>query len=264
MSKFRTCSSKVGDEFGQFSDVDPSLPPMHLADMNTPETSKHDPDLSLLLENNQKWVDKMNKRDPAFFKRLGAGQSPKYFYIGCSDSRVPANEILGLEAGSVFVHRNVGNMMQVGDINALTALEYAVEHLKVDHIIVTGHYDCGAVKAATQKVDLGLIEHWLRGIRDVYRLHQLSLDMLMDEEERHRRLVELNVVEQCLNVYKNGVVQRSRANSYGDKEFTTPRIHGLVFDPKVGRLRKLPINFKRQLENYAHIYDLYDAPKRKS
>lgn len=273
-SNVRFCSSNIGgsnnvgeeDEemFGKFSDRSPDMPPIDPTELPAaaPDTL-NDPDLHVLLDNNKRWVEKKNSEDTGFFERLGAGQAPKYFYIGCSDSRVPANEILGLEAGTVFVHRNVGNMMQVGDINALTALEYAVEHLQVDHIIVTGHYDCGAVKAATQKADLGLIEHWLRGIRDVYRIHQLSLDMLMDDEERHRKLVELNVVEQCLNVYKNGVVQRRRIRSYGRSDtqgFTTPRIHGMVFDPKIGILKKLPINFKRQLENFSHIYDLYDIP----
>ena len=126
-----------------------------------------DPDLKSMLEANRTWVDARNKADPTFFKRLGAGQQPKYLYFGCSDSRVPANEIMGLEPGEVFVHRNVGNLVPGNDLNSLSVLQYAVEVLDVKHIIVAGHYDCGAVRAAVKTHDAGLIENWLRGIRDV-------------------------------------------------------------------------------------------------
>ena len=127
-----------------------------------------DPDLKSVLEANRTWVDARNKEDATFFKRLGAGQQPKYLYFGCSDSRVPANEIMGLEPGEVFVHRNVGNLVPGNDLNSLSVLQYAVEVLDVKHIIVAGHYDCGAVRAAVKTHDAGLIENWLRGIRDVY------------------------------------------------------------------------------------------------
>ena len=127
-----------------------------------------DPDLKSVLEANRTWVDARNKEDSTFFKRLGAGQQPKYLYFGCSDSRVPANEIMGLEPGEVFVHRNVGNLVPGNDLNSLSVLQYAVEVLDVKHIIVAGHYDCGAVRAAVKTHDAGLIENWLRGIRDVY------------------------------------------------------------------------------------------------
>jgi carbonic anhydrase len=220
----------------------------------------HDKDLQDLLENNKKWVAKMKLQDPTFFDKLGAGQAPNYLYFGCSDSRVPANEILGLEPGTVFVHRNLGNCVGGQDLNALSVLEYAVKHLDVKHIIVTGHYDCGAVRAAASKQDLGLIENWFRMIRDVYRLHQTQLDMVQDDEERHRKLVELNVVEQCLNLYKTGVVQRKRLETYQDPSVphAYPRIHGMVFDPKDGVLKKMPINFGRAVEKLKHVYDLYE------
>ena len=216
-------------------------------------------DIQDLLDNNKRWVKKMESNDPDFFNRLGAGQAPKYLYFGCSDSRVPANEILGLEPGNVFVHRNVGNQVNGQDLNALTVLEYAVEHLGVEHIIVTGHYDCGAVRAAQSNQDLGLIENWVRMIRDVHRLHRRTLDAIDDPEMKHRKLVELNVVEQCLNLYKTGVVQRHRKKTHADQstKYATPRIHGLVFDPKDGVLKKLPISFKETIDKYKHIYDLY-------
>ena len=158
--------------------------------------SKPDPDLDFILENNRKWVKRRSEEDPNFFQNIGGPQHPKYLYVGCSDSRVPANEILGLGPGQVFVHRNVGNQINGNDLNVLSVLEFGVMHLLVKHIIVTGHYDCGAVKAATQKQDLGLLENWLRSIRDVHRIHQTELANIVGEEEKHKRLVELNVMEQ--------------------------------------------------------------------
>lgn len=228
-------------------------------------TDRLDPDIVGLLEKNKQWTREMKAKDPAFFDKLGAGQAPKYLYFGCSDSRVPANEILGLDPGEVFVHRNLGNCVGGQDLNALSVLEYAVEHLDVKHIIVTGHYDCGAVKAAASKQDLGLMENWFRMIRDVYRLHQSQLDMEPDDEARHRKLVELNVVEQCLNLYKTGVVQRKRLKTYEDErvEYAYPRIHALVFDPNDGILKKLPIDFRRTVAQHSHIYDLYSLEKSK-
>jgi carbonic anhydrase len=181
-------------------------------------------------------------------------------YIGCADSRVPANEILGLGPGEVFVHRNVGNQVIGSDLNVLSSIEFAVNFLEVKHIIVTGHYDCGAVHAALTKQDLGLLENWIRPIRDVYRIHHESLDMLSDPGLKHRRLVECSVVEQCLNVFKTGCVQKKRkeyrANN-PDSKYAYPMIHGMVFDPKEGLLKKLPVNFKNLVRNYQHIYDLY-------
>eukprot|EP00039_Didymoeca_costata_P021979 m.3333 g.3333 ORF g.3333 m.3333 type:complete len:304 (+) comp2750_c0_seq1:165-1076(+) len=219
------------------------------------------PEIEDLLENNKKWVADRNAEDSEFFERLGSGQAPTYLYFGCSDSRVPANEILGLHPGEVFVHRNIGNLVPVSDLNALSVLEFAVDFLQVKHIIVTGHYDCGAIRAASKTQDLGLIENWLRNIRDVYRLHRNTLDDISDDEDRHRKLVELNVVEQCLNLYKTGVVQRRRLKTHeeGLGKFAYPRIHGLVFDPSVGLMKKLKINFKDEIKDMKHIYDLYDV-----
>lgn len=220
--------------------------------------TSEDPDIAKLLENNKKWVDDQNARDPKFFERVGGPQHPKYLYIGCADSRVPANQILGLGPGEVFVHRNVGNQVIGSDLNCLSSIEFAVKYLGVKHIIVAGHYDCGAVRAAMTKQDLGLLENWIRSIRDVYRIHQHSMTLVDDPEERHRRMVEYNVIEQCLNLYKTGVVQSTRMNCIkrGDT-LAYPRIHAMVFDPKVGVLKKLPVNFKKVIAQFKDIYDMY-------
>eukprot|EP00301_Raphidiophrys_heterophryoidea_P024174 c7758_g2_i1.p1 GENE.c7758_g2_i1~~c7758_g2_i1.p1 ORF type:complete len:307 (-),score=82.49 c7758_g2_i1:279-1199(-) len=220
-----------------------------------------DPDIDALLENNRKWVREVSTRDSLFFPRLGLGQAPKYLYFGCSDSRVGANQILGLAPGEVFVHRNVGNIIPANDISSLTVLEYAVEVLNVQQIIVTGHYDCGAIKAAMQNTDHGFLEIWIRNIRDVRRLHDEELAVLKDEGEQHRRLVELNVVEQCLNLYKTAVIQRKHARASEDGS-SYPRIHGLVFDPKDGILRKLPIDFRDHVNTYRHIYRLFSTESK--
>ncbi|CAE7591077.1 unnamed protein product [Symbiodinium microadriaticum] len=221
-----------------------------------------DADIEILLENNKAWVAESQEKDPEFFQRIGGKQKPKYLYIGCSDSRVPANEILGLRPGEVFVHRNVGNLVVGSDLNVLSVVEFAVQHLGVQHIIVTGHYDCGAVRASMVKQDLGLLENWIRNIRDVYRMHHDELDLIADEELRHRRLVELSVVEQCVTLFKTGVVQRKRKeyreahnSKRGDPVY--PAIHGMVFDPKVGILSKLPVKFSNIVRTYQHIYNLY-------
>jgi carbonic anhydrase len=224
-----------------------------------------EPDIKILMDNNKSWVREQKRKDPDFFTKLGSGQAPKYLYIGCSDSRVPANEILGLPAGDVFVHRNVGNLVVGTDLNVLSVLEYAVDHLDVKHIIVTGHYDCGAVKAAVETQDLGLVENWLRNIRDVYRLHFSELDLLDNTETKHRRLVELNVIEQCLNIYKTGVVQRKRMKTFNEAQegvgdnHAYPRIHGMVFDPGDGLLKKLPVSFRQEIQGKEHIYNLYKS-----
>ena len=179
-------------------------------------------------------------------------------YIGCSDSRVPANQILGLGPGEVFVHRNVGNQVIGNDMNVLAVIEFAVKFLNVKHIIVAGHYDCGAVRASMTKQDLGLLENWIRSIRDVYRIHHTSMSLLEDPEVRHQRMVELNVIEQCLNLYKTGAIQQKRMDCHkrGDS-VAYPRIHAMVFDPKVGLLRKLPVNFKKTISQFKEIYDMY-------
>jgi carbonic anhydrase len=216
-----------------------------------------DPSLSRLLAQNRRWVELTLAKDPTYFEKLGAGQSPHYLYIGCSDSRVPANEIMGLRPGEVFVHRNIANLVPSCDLNVHCVIQYAVEVLKVQHIIVTGHYDCGGIRAAMRKNDHGLIEHWLRNIRDVYRLHQDLLDSITDPEARHRKLVEVNVVEQCLNLYKTGIVQRRRLETWKATGVAWPRIHALAFNPAEGVLHKLPVNFKEEIDKHKHIYDLY-------
>lgn len=203
-----------------------------------------------VFENNKKWVqDKLNQ-DKDFFKKLSRGQTPDFLYIGCADSRVPANEIMGLEPGDVFVHRNVANVVENTDLNCQSVIEYAVAHLGVKHIVVCGHYGCGGVKAAMQQADLGLLNGWLRNIRDVYRLHSEELEAIEDEDARYNRLVELNVQEQCINVIKTAVVQKQ----YNQKGF--PTVHGWVYDLKNGYLVDLDIDFDRILKNIQKIYTI--------
>ena len=240
----------------------------YLSDSNennsaTASSNKNDVHIEKLLANNKSWVQRRRNEDPDFFNRLGQVQRPKYLYFGCSDSRVPANEILGLGPGEVFIHRNVGNLIPGNDLNALSVLEYAVDHLGVTDIIVTGHYDCGAIRAATSRQDLGMLENWLRLVRDVYRLHKDQLDSIKDAEEKHHRLVELNVIEQCLNLYKTGVVQRKRIRTHAQSNGNDhhPRIHGMVFNPKDGILKKLAVDFRKRVGNLDHIYGLYDHKK---
>lgn len=203
-----------------------------------------------LFENNKQWVAENVGKNADFLSKLSADQQPDYLYIGCSDSRVPANEIMGLEPGEVFVHRNIANLVINIDLNVMSVIEYAVAHLKVKHIIVCGHYNCGGVKAAMTSQDLGILNPWLRNIRDVYRLHQAELDGITDEHQRYNRLVELNVKEQCINVIKTAVVQKQYvANGF-------PTVHGWVFDLKTGLLKDLEIDFNAALKGIQKIYNL--------
>jgi carbonic anhydrase len=203
-----------------------------------------------LFENNRKWVAENLDRSADFLQKLSADQTPDYLYIGCSDSRVPANDIMGLEPGEVFVHRNIANMVISIDLNVMSVINYAVRHLKVKHVIVCGHYNCGGVKAAMTPTDLGLLNPWLRNIRDVYRLHEAELDAIDDEHERYNRLVELNVYEQCLNVIKTAVVQEE----YIERKF--PVVHGWVFNLETGLLKDLNFDFEGSLKKIQKIYDL--------
>jgi carbonic anhydrase len=199
---------------------------------------------------NRAWVAKMLSSDEAFFEDLAADQTPDYLYIGCSDSRVPANSIMGLKPGEVFVHRNIANCVPNTDINSHSVIQYAVEALKVKHIIVCGHYGCGGVQAAMQPKDLGLINGWLREIRDVFRIHRADLLAIKDETQRFRRLVELNVQEQCIHVIKTACVQKSfAATGY-------PIVHGWAFDLHDGLLRDLEIPFEQILDEIREIYRL--------
>ncbi len=203
-----------------------------------------------LFENNKKWAASKLATDKDFFKKMAKDQSPDYLYIGCSDSRVPANDIMGLEPGDVFVHRNVANLVNNVDLNVMSVINYAVRHLHVKHIIVCGHYNCGGVKAAMTPKDMGLLNPWLRSIRDVYRLHQQELDTIADEHARYNRLVELNVLEQSTNIIKTAAVQQS----YIKNRF--PVVHGWVFDLQTGLLKDLEINFEQILKDIQKIYNL--------
>ncbi len=177
-----------------------------------------------LLENNKVWVNEQLAKDPNYFTDLANGQSPEYLWIGCSDSRVPANEITGTKPGEMFVHRNIANMVVHSDMNLLSVLSYAVEVLKVKHIIVCGHYGCGGVLAAMGNQQYGLIDNWLRHIKDVYRLHYKELDMIKDPKARANRFVQLNVMEQVQDLGKTSIVQ----NAWEKKQ--PLHIHGWVYD----------------------------------
>jgi carbonic anhydrase len=203
-----------------------------------------------VFEHNKKWVSAQLDKDADFFVKLSRDQTPDYLYIGCADSRVPANEIMGLEPGDVFVHRNVANLVNNVDLNVMSCINYAVNVLKVKHVVVCGHYGCGGVKAAMQPKDLGLLNPWLRNIRDVYRLHRDELNAITDEHKKYDRLVELNVEEQCFNVIKTVAVQRS----YIENRF--PVVHGWVFDLKTGLLKDLEIDFVGMLKRIQELYDL--------
>src|SRR5690606_24681228 len=161
-----------------------------------------------IFENNKQWIQDKLDVDPDYFKSLGKGQNPDVLYIGCSDSRVSSEELMGAKPGEVFVHRNIANMVISIDLNVMSVVNYAIDSLQVKHIIVCGHYACGGVKAAMQPVDLGILNPWLRNIRDVYRLHKDELDLISNEEKKYDRLVELNVEEQCINLIKTAAVQK--------------------------------------------------------
>lgn len=206
-------------------------------------------DLKSVFENNAQWIRKKLDTDADYFETLGKGQSPELLYIGCSDSRVTAEDLMGLGPGDVFVHRNIANMVISIDLNVMSVVNYAVEHLKVNHVVVCGHYACGGVKAAMQSADLGILNPWLRNIRDVYRLHRQELNGIADEEKRYDRLVELNVQEQCVNLIKTAAVQKA----YRDRGLT---VHGWVFDVHSGKLIDLKIDFEGILKNIMEIYHL--------
>ncbi len=206
-----------------------------------------------IFENNKKWIEEKLGEDADFFKKLSEGQSPEYLYIGCSDSRATAEELMGLKPGEVFVHRNIANLVNTLDMSSTAVIQYAVQHLKVKHIIVCGHYGCGGVKAALTPQDYGLMNPWLRAIRDVYRLHQKELDAIEDEHKRYERLIELNVQEQCINVIKMAAVQeRYILDHY-------PIVHGWVFDLKTGKLIDLNIDFEEILKDIQKVYDLTNS-----
>jgi len=189
--------------------------------------------LRLLFQNNKGWVSRKINKDPDYFHHMAEAQDPLYLWIGCSDSRVPANEIVGLEPGELFVHRNVANLFPHTDFNCLSVLEYAVDLLKIQHVIVCGHYGCSGVKAAMEDHHLGLVDNWLRNIRDVYARFKDELEKISDERERYNRLVELNVMQQVLNVCHTTIVQG--AWTRGQPLW----VHGWVYDLATGILKDL-------------------------
>lgn len=207
-------------------------------------------DLENLFKKNQQWAADIKKTDPDFFSNLAQQQAPEYLWIGCSDSRVPANQIVDLAPGELFVHRNVANVVIHTDLNCLTVLNYAVEFLKVKHVMVTGHYGCGGVKAALENQKLGLIDYWLRNIRDVYYNNKDVMDQIAEPEERLNRLCELNVVQQVYNIARCNIVQNAWAKG---QELT---IHGWIYDIHDGIIRKLmePIDSIEQIPEQYRLY----------
>ncbi len=206
-------------------------------------------DIEQIFKNNRAWVNEKLGNDPNYFKNLANGQHPEILYIGCSDSRVTAEEIMGVKPGEAFVMRNISNMVSNLDLSAMSVINYAVSVLKVNHIIVCGHYGCGGVKAAMQSKDLGILNPWLRNIRDVYRLHKDELNAITDEGQKYRRLVELNVQEQCVNIIKTADVQIANRKR-------NLKVYGWVMDMETGRLIDLKIDFDQVLRDIMEIYHL--------
>lgn len=206
-------------------------------------------DVANVFKNNEKWIAEKLEVDADYFENLSKGQNPEILYIGCSDSRVTAEDIMGVQPGEVFVHRNIANMVISIDLNVMSVLNYAVRHLKVNHVVVCGHYFCGGVKAAMQPQDMGILNPWLRNIRDVYRLHKEELNAIADENARYNRLVELNVQEQCVNLIKTAAIQEA----YKDRKL---QVHGWVFDIHSGKLIDLKIDFPTILKDIMEIYTL--------
>lgn len=203
-----------------------------------------------IFENNKKWIADKLALDPHYFESLSKGQNPEYLYIGCSDSRVTAEDLMGLNPGEVFIHRNIANLVVSTDNNLNAVVQYAVQHLKVKHIIVCGHYECGGVKAALHPSDMGQLNSWLQTLRDVYRIHRSELDAITDNQKRFDRLVELNVREQCINIIKIDHVQRSWYKTQ------LPTIHGWVFDVRTGKLIDLGLDMEKVFSEVRSIYDL--------
>lgn len=206
-------------------------------------------EISQIFKNNEAWVKEKLKLDSDYFKTLSEGQTPEILYIGCSDSRITAEELMGAKPGEVFIHRNIANLVTNLDVSAMSVINYAVSILNVNHVIICGHYGCGGVKAAMESKDLGVLNPWLRNIRDVYRIHKDELNNIDDEDEKYKRLVELNVQEQCVNVIKTSDVQIANR----ERGLT---VHGWVVDMRSGKLIDLKIDFQKILKNIMEIYHL--------
>ncbi|HJQ10777.1 MAG TPA: carbonate dehydratase [Gemmatimonadaceae bacterium] len=189
-----------------------------------------------LFDNNRAWAAKETRQDPEFFLRLSSQQAPQYLWIGCADSRVPANEIVGLAPGEMFVHRNIANVVVHADLNCLSVLQFAVDVLKVQHVIVCGHYGCGGVRAALRDDRLGLVDNWLRHVQDVMWKHQAELDRITTEDQKHHRLCELNVIEQVINVSQTTIVRDAWARQQ------PLQVHGWIYDLRDGLLRDLEVS----------------------
>lgn len=205
-----------------------------------------------LLDGNKTWVREKIEQDPEFFERLSKGQNPQFLWIGCSDSRVPANEITNTQPGDIFVHRNIANMVVHSDMNMLSVLDYAVNILKVKHVIVCGHYGCGGVKAAMDNKQYGLVDNWLRFIKDVYRMHSRELEAISDPEKRFDRFAELNVIEQVFDLTKTTIIQ----NAW--RERNEPKIHGWIYNLKTGLINDLGVSFDSS-STLPTIYRVYNS-----
>ena len=204
-----------------------------------------------IFENNRNWIAKKLQSDDHYFEKLAKKQKPEFLYIGCSDSRVSTEELMGLQPGQVFVHRNIANMVPNTDLNSMSVINYAVTILKVNHIVVCGHYDCSGVRAAMQQADLGVLNPWLRNIRDVYRIHRKELNAITNDGEKYKRLVKLNVQEQCINVIKTAEVQRANRQR-------NLKVYGWVFDVHTGKLIDLNIDFDAIFNDITKIYKIED------
>jgi carbonic anhydrase len=204
-----------------------------------------------LLEGNRTWVKERIEEDPQYFERLSKGQSPQVLWVGCSDSRVPANQITNTNPGDIFVHRNIANVVVHSDMNILSVLDYAVNILKVKHVIVCGHYGCGGVEAAMQNKQYGLVDNWLRFIKDVYRIHRETLDAIQDYEARLERFVELNAIEQAYSLMKTTIIQ----NAWAERD--APQVHAWVYSLKTGIIKDLQVS-QTHLENLTPVYRLVE------
>lgn len=207
-------------------------------------------EFNTIFQNNEQWIKDKLILDPNYFENLAKGQNPEFLYIGCSDSRVTAEDLMGLNPGEVFIHRNIANQVIPTDNNVNAVVQYAVEHLKVKHIIVCGHYECGGVKAALNPSDMGQLNSWLQTLRDVRRLHKKELENIKDPQLLFDRLVELNVREQCMNIIKIDHVQKSWYKT------GFPKIHGWVFDVRTGKLIDLGMDLEKEFMEIREIYDL--------
>ena len=202
----------------------------------------------ILLQENKTWAEKKLKTDPEYFNRLLHVQTPEFLWIGCSDSRVPPDQITQTEPGEIFIHRNVANLVVNTDVNLLSVLDFAVNHLKVKHVVVCGHYGCGGIKAAMSKTDFKpVLNMWLRNVKDVYRLHRKELDAIEDENKRIDRLVELNIKEQMMNLVKTSIIQRAW------KKEQRPDLHGWVYDLHDGLINPI-----MEMKPGDHIDDIYE------